>query len=115
MKRAGAVLFIGLLSSCGFDARSAPDAEVTQHDAAAIDAEIADAAPPDAFCLAAEVCNGVDDTCDTNVDEGCVAPGTPAARFPWNGYATGSARATLGTVDPLRPTLRWDAPTSGTV
>ena len=58
--------------------------------------------------LDTELCNRLDDDCDEAVDEDCDPPSSAVARFPWNGYTTGSPHATEGVVDPLRPSFRWE-------
>ncbi len=54
-----------------------------------------------------EVCDGLNNDCDTETDEGC--PDGPIARFPWRGHMTGSVWATDAALvtKPRRPTFRW--------
>jgi hypothetical protein len=83
-----------------------------------------------------EACNGVDDDCDTLIDDfadtfscgdGCCngpetycgcpadcttpvpAPSPPRPRWPWNGAYSGTLHASAS----LRPTFRWDPSTDG--
>ena len=56
-----------------------------------------DCAPP------SELCNGIDDDCDTTTDEGYALPAAPRPTWPGNGARTGSHVA-AGTD---RPTFRW--------
>lgn len=61
-----------------------------------------------------ETCNREDDDCDDEIDEGCSPPPDAQARFPWNGYTTGSPWAESGENLPLRPTFRWEEVASAT-
>jgi hypothetical protein len=65
----------------------------------------ADACVPDP----AEVCDGIDNDCDTEIDEGC--PAAPALRKPFVGETTGSPWAPPPSpssgMQPLRPEFRW--------
>ena len=60
-----------------------------------------------------------DASADASVDAAPTAdapPEAPVARFPWNGYFTGSARAPTASlaVAPRRPTFRWTASAGAT-
>jgi hypothetical protein len=64
----------------------------------------------------AEACNRADDDCDGTTDEGCAPPADVTARFPWNGYTTGSVWATDDdlTVLPRRPRFIWNVVAAAT-
>lgn len=65
--------------------------------------ELSDAALTDAAVNDADAATD-GGAADVALDAAAPPPDTPTLRFPWNGYATGSARVAAH----LQPTLRWE-------